>query len=73
MSAATFDTFGAVHDLEAAGFERRQVEAVNRGDERTVTKNAPPLSRGQALAPGLGRMGLMVNHPPGNPGRFTAP
>ena len=37
MSAA-FDTRSAAHDLEAAGFERRQAEAVakavNHGDER---------------------------------------
>ena len=43
MSAATFDTLGAAHDLEAAGFERRQAEAIakaiNRGDERAATKN----------------------------------
>ena len=43
MSAAAFDTLSAAHDLEAAGFERRQAEAiakvVNHGDERAATKD----------------------------------
>ena len=42
MSTAAFDTLTATQDLEAAGIERRQAEAiarvVNRGDERAVTK-----------------------------------
>ena len=43
MSAAAFDTLSAAHDLEAAGFERRQAEAiakvVNHSDERAATKD----------------------------------
>ena len=42
MTASTFDTLSAAQDLEAAGFERRQAEAIakaiNHGDERTATK-----------------------------------
>ena len=42
MTAGTFDTLTAAHDLEAAGFERRQAEAIakaiNHGDERAATK-----------------------------------
>lgn len=42
MSTAAFDTLTATQDLEAAGIERRQAEAiarvVNRGDERAATK-----------------------------------
>ncbi len=41
MSAA-FDTLTAAQDLEAAGIERRQAEAIakaiNHGDERAATK-----------------------------------
>ena len=41
MSAA-FDTLTAARDLEAAGIERRQAEAIakaiNHGDERAATK-----------------------------------
>ena len=39
MSAATFDTLSAAHDLEAAGFEHRQAKAIHRGDERATTKS----------------------------------
>ena len=39
---AAFDTLRAARDLEAAGFERRQAEAIataiNHGDEHTATK-----------------------------------
>ena len=42
MSTAAFDTLTATQDLEAAGIERRQAEAiarvVNHGDERAATK-----------------------------------
>ena len=42
MSAAAFDTLSAAQDLEAAGIERRQAEAIakaiNHGDERAATK-----------------------------------
>ena len=42
MSTAAFDTLTATQDLEAAGIEHRQAEAiarvVNRGDERAATK-----------------------------------
>lgn len=42
MTAAAFDTLRAARDLEAAGFERRQAEAIataiNHGDEHTATK-----------------------------------
>ena len=42
MTASTFDTLSAAQDLEAAGFERRQAEAIakaiNHGDERAATK-----------------------------------
>lgn len=42
MSTAAFDTLTAVQNLEAAGFERRQAEAIataiNHGDERAATK-----------------------------------
>lgn len=42
MTATTFDTLTVARDLEAAGFERRQAEAiakaVHHGDERNVTK-----------------------------------
>ena len=42
MTASTFDTLSAAQDLEAAGSERRQAEAIakaiNHGDERAATK-----------------------------------
>ena len=42
MTAAAFDTLRAARDLEAAGFERRQAEAIataiNHSDEHTATK-----------------------------------
>lgn len=42
MTAAAFDTLRATRDLEAAGFERRQAEAIattiNHSDEHTATK-----------------------------------
>ena len=42
MSAAAFDTLSAAQDLEAAGFERPQAEAIaraiNHHDERAATK-----------------------------------
>ena len=42
MTASTFDTLSAAQDLEAAGIERRQAEAIakaiNHGDERAATK-----------------------------------
>ena len=46
MSAAAFDTLTAARDLEAAGIECRQAEAIakaiakaiNHGDERAATK-----------------------------------
>ena len=42
MIAAAFDTLAVVRNLEAAGFERRQAEAiarvVNQSDERAATK-----------------------------------
>ena len=42
MTASTFDTLTAAQDLEAAGIERRQAEAIakaiNHGDERAATK-----------------------------------
>ena len=42
MTATTFDTLTVARDLEAAGFERRQAEAiakaVHHGDERAATK-----------------------------------
>lgn len=42
MSIAAFDTLSVAHDLEAAGFERRQAEAVasaiGHSDERVATK-----------------------------------
>ena len=36
MSDATFDTLGAARDLEAAGIERRQAEAIAEGMRRAV-------------------------------------
>ena len=42
MTAAAFDTLTAAQNLEAAGIERRQAEAIakaiNHGDERAATK-----------------------------------
>ena len=42
MTASTFDTLTAAQNLEAAGIERRQAEAIakaiNHGDERAATK-----------------------------------
>ena len=42
MAASAFNPLETTHDLEAAGFERRQAEAIakaiDRGDERTATK-----------------------------------
>ena len=42
MSIAAFDTLSVARDLEAAGFERRQAEAVasaiGHSDERVATK-----------------------------------
>ena len=42
MTASTFDTLTAAQDLEAAGIERRQAEAIakaiNHGDECAATK-----------------------------------
>ena len=42
MTAAAFDTLRAARDLEAAGFERRQAEAIattiDHSDEHTATK-----------------------------------
>ena len=42
MASTSFDTLRAAHDLEAAGFERKQAEAIataiNHGDERAATK-----------------------------------
>ena len=42
MAATAFNPLEAAQDLEAAGFERRQAEAiakvVNQGDERAATK-----------------------------------
>ena len=42
MSTTAFDTLTAAQDLEAAGFERKQAEAIakaiNHGDERAATK-----------------------------------
>ena len=42
MTAGAFDTLRAARDLEAAGFERRQTEAIataiNHSDEHTATK-----------------------------------
>ena len=42
MTAAAFDTLRAARNLEAAGFERRQAEAIataiNHSDEHTATK-----------------------------------
>ena len=41
MASTSFDTLRAAHDLEAAGFERKQAEAIataiNHGDERAAT------------------------------------
>ena len=42
MSANPFDTLSTAQDLEAAGIERKQAEAIakaiNHGDERAATK-----------------------------------
>ena len=42
MTATTFDTLTAARDLEAAGFERRQAEAIAKAvhhrDEHVITK-----------------------------------
>ena len=42
MTATTFNPLETAHDLEAAGFERRQAEAIakaiDHGDERAATK-----------------------------------
>ena len=42
MAASAFNPLETAHDLEAAGFERRQAEAIARaidhGDERAATK-----------------------------------
>ena len=42
MAAGTFNPLETAHDLEAAGFERRQAEAIARaidhGDDRAATK-----------------------------------
>ena len=42
MAASTFNPLETAHDLEAAGFERRQAEAIakaiDHGDDRAATK-----------------------------------
>ena len=42
MAAGTFNPLETAHDLEAAGFERRQAEAIakaiDHGDDRAATK-----------------------------------
>ena len=38
MTATTFNPLEIAHDLEAAGFERRQAKAIDHGDERAATK-----------------------------------
>ena len=42
MAAGAFNPLETAHDLEAAGFERRQVEAIakaiDHGDDRAATK-----------------------------------
>ena len=43
MTATTFNPLETAHELEAAGFERRQAEAIakaiDHGDERAATKS----------------------------------
>ena len=44
MSASTFDTLAAARDLEAAGIERRQAEAIAEGMRRAATADHDELA-----------------------------
>ena len=50
MSDATFDTLGAARDLEAAGIERRQAEAIAEGMRRAVGADRAALATKADLA-----------------------
>ena len=60
MTAAAFDTLRAARDLEAAGFERRQAEAIattiDHSDEHTATKAGV-----KALEAGIKALGARVD------------
>ena len=48
MSAATFDTLSAARDLEAAGIERKQAEAIAEGMRRAAgADRGDPVTRGE--------------------------
>ena len=50
MSAATFDTLSAARDLEAAGIERKQAEAIAEGMRRAVGADRGELATKADLA-----------------------
>ena len=51
MSAATF---GAVHDLEAAGFERRQAKAITAATDALSPRTLPRFRGGRLWLPASG-------------------
>ena len=50
MSAAPFDTLSAARDLEAAGIERKQAEAIAEGMRRAVSADRGELATKADLA-----------------------
>ena len=50
MSAATFDTLSAARDLEAAGIERKQAEAIAEGMRRAAGADRGELATKADLA-----------------------
>ena len=50
MSAATFDTLSTARELEAAGVERRQAEAIAEGMRRAVSADRGELATKADLA-----------------------
>ena len=50
MTASTFDALSAARDLEAAGIERRQAEAIAEGMRRAVSADRDELATKADLA-----------------------
>ena len=50
MTATTFNPLETAHDLEAAGFERRQAEAIAEGMRRAVSADRDELATKADLA-----------------------
>ena len=56
MSAAAFDTLATARELEAAGVERRQAEAIAEGMRRAVSADRDALATKTDLAALEGRL-----------------